>query len=539
MDSGSMPASGTTVVWTNRYNNAGTGAILTEKILTPATVSGPKFGLLFSLPVDGTVQAQPLYIPGLSVNGAQHNVVFVATENNTVYAYDADVSGPALWSRSMGTAFKTGNPDGTAPVFGCADLYPVVGINSTPVIDTNTGTMYVVAKTSVGGTAHQFLHALDIKTGADRTGSPTEITASVPGTGEGNVGGTLSFDPRVNLQRAGLLLQNNVVYIAWASHCDLHPYHGWVMAYDAATLAQKGVYNDTPNGAAGGIWQSGMGLTSDGTGVYFVSGNGDFDPNGGNGAGANKGMSVGRLTLGTGGFTLADSFTVYNATALNAGDNDLTSSAVIAPGTNYLYMSGKDSHLRVLNRSNLGGFNHAPGAGSDSQIPQDIYMGGGHLHGGPVVWQGSTPTLFAWNEGHQLQAYAMQAGTAQNPALNGRLPTAPTKTANVGYITPHPGAIITVSSNGTMPGTGVVWGTTLPQPAQPYAYDAAWHHIVPGILYAMDAEDITKNLWNSDKNPADSLGLFAKFSPPVVADGKVYVGTATTTNMVRVYGLKP
>ncbi|MDP9034611.1 MAG: pyrrolo-quinoline quinone, partial [Myxococcota bacterium] len=397
VESGGPPGSGTTVVWTNRYNNAGTGAILTEKILTPATVGGPKFGLLFSLPVDGTVQAQPLYIPGLTINGAQHNVVFLATENDTIYAYDADVSAPALWSRSMGTAFRTSaNPDGTGPVFGCSDLFPVVGINSTPVIDTNTGTMYVVAKTSVGGTAHQFLHALDIKTGADRSGSPTEIAASVPGTGEGNVGGMLAFDPKVTLQRAGLLLEKNVIYIAWASHCDLHPYHGWVMAYDATTLAQKGVYNDTPNGAAGGIWQSGMGLTSDGTGVFFVSGNGDFDRNGGNGAGANKGLSVGRLTLGAGGLTLADSFTPYNAVALNTNDNDLTTSAVIAPGTNYLYMSGKDSHLRVLNRSKLGGFSTT---GRDSQIPQDIYMGGGHVHGGPVVWQGSKSTLFAWNEG--------------------------------------------------------------------------------------------------------------------------------------------
>jgi hypothetical protein len=512
-------------VWTNRYDNSRTGATLSETILTPATVGGGKFGLLFSLPVDGTVQAQPLYVPGVTMPaGGTHNVLVVGTENDSVYAFDAD-TGAGLWQQSLGTPFPLANADGSNPVFGCQDLFPVIGINATPVVDTATGTLYVLAKTSQGGAAHQFLHALDLTTGVDRTGSPVEITATAAGSGTGSVGGQIAFDPRIELPRPGLLLYNGIVYLGWAGHCDVSPWHGWVMAYDARSLAQRGAYLDTPNGNAGGIWQSGIGLSADATGVYFVSGNGDFDATGANGNNTNKGVSVGRLTLGDAGLTEVDSYTPYNAAALNAGDNDLSTGAVIGPGTNYLYMAGKDSHLRVLNRANLGGFH----AGGD-QIVQDIDMGGGHVHGGPVFWNGSKPTLFVWNESHPLNGYAVMAG--------GQLATSASSTSAIGYNPPHPGAIVTASSNAATARTGVVWASTLTQ-AVSGTYDSAWHHIVAGELYAFDAEDVSKMLWNSEQNAADSLGLFAKFCPPIVVNGKVYVGTATTTNAVRVYGLNP
>jgi hypothetical protein len=445
-------------VWTNRYDNSRTGSTLNETTLTPATVSGGKFGLLFSLPVDGTVQAQPLYVPGVALPGSgQHNVLVVGTEADTVFAFDAD-NGMALWQQSLGTPYKVANADGSNSIFGCQDIFPVIGIHSTPVFDTTTGTMYVLAKVSQAGAPHQFLHALDVTTGMDRAGSPVEIKASAPGSGSGSANGQIAFDPKIELQRAGLLLQNGVVYIAWASHCDVSPWHGWVMAYDAKTLAQRGAYLATPTGNAGGIWQSGMGLSADDTGVYFVSGNGDFDATGANGNTTNKGLSVGRLTLGAGGLTQVDSYTPYNAAALNSNDNDLTSAAVIGPGTNYLYMSGKDSNLRVLDRGNLGGFH----AGGD-RIIQNLYLGGGHVHGGPVFWAGSLPTLLVWNESHPLKGYPILAG--------GLLASNPSSTAAIGYNPPHPGAIVTVSSNGTTPATGVVWATTLTQ-AVSGTYDA-------------------------------------------------------------------
>ncbi|MDP9002423.1 MAG: PQQ-like beta-propeller repeat protein, partial [Myxococcota bacterium] len=320
-------------VWTNRYNNARTGATLTESVLTPATVGlAGKFGLLFSMPVDGTVQAQPLYVPGVTIKGSVHNTVFVATEHNTVYAYDADAAGPALWTQSLGPSAPS-----SQAIYFCADLFPEIGVNSTPVIDTASGTIYVVAKTLEAGNRHHRLHALDITTGAERTGSPADIAP--PG-----------FNPFIEQNRAGLLLEGGVVYVAFASHCDAANYHGWVVAFDAKTLALRGTFNDTPSGNQGGIWQSGMGLSADGTGVYFVAGNGTFDPSGNH---ANAAMTVGRLTLGSGGLAIADFYTPYNSANLNGSDSDLSTGAVIGVGTNYLYVSGKDSHMRVLDRSNL------------------------------------------------------------------------------------------------------------------------------------------------------------------------------------------
>lgn len=499
---GSVAGGQTGAVWTNRYDNARTGATLTETVLTPATVGlAGKFGLLFSMPVDGTVQAQPLYVPGVPIKGSVHNTVFAATEHNTVYAYDADAAGPALWTQSLGASAPS-----SGSVYGCTDLYPEIGVNSTPVIDTASGTIYVAAKTLEGGNRHHRLHALDITTGAERTGSPADIAPA-------------GFDPFIEQNRPGLLLEGGVVYVAFASHCDGANYHGWVVAFDAKTLALRAAFNDTPTGNQGGIWQSGMGLSADATGVYFVAGNGTFDTSGNH---ANTGSSVGRLTLGNSGLAVADFYTPYNSASLNASDSDLASGAVLGVGTNYLYVGGKDSHLRVLDRSNLGGF-HAAG----DQIAQDVSLGGGHLHGGPVFWNGSKPTLFAWPESQLLLGYALNAGKLSTPPATG----------NIGYKPVHPGGMITVSSNGSTPKTGILWAAVVSASAPA---DIAWHGITAGKLYALDAENLATILWNSDQNAArDSLGLFAKFCPPMVANGRVYMGTATNTNMVQVYGRLP
>lgn len=434
-----------------------------------------------------------------------------------------------MWHTSLGTPFTTASADGTQNmVFGCADIFPVIGINSTPVIDTTTNTLYVLAKTQdTSGNAHQTIHAIDLTTGTDKMPG-VEIVASVPaGTGaSGATGTTLAFDPKNELPRPALLLYNGTIYIAWAGHCDVTPWHGWVIAYDAATLTQKGAYATTPNGNAGGIWQSGIGLSADDTGVYFVSGNGTFDANGANGNAMNKGLSVGRLTLSATGLTQVDSYTPSTATNLDTNDEDLTTGAIIGPNNNYLYMAGKDSTLRVLNRANLGGFNAA-----GDKVVQEFGLGGGHVHGGPTFFNGPTPTLFTWCEGCNLSGYTVMAGGMLNTTA---------ATGNIGYQPVHPGAIVTVSSNGQTPNTGVVWASTLTKAASSTGYDAAWHHIVAGELYAFDASNLGKGpIWNSEANAADSLGLFGKFSTPTVANGKVYLGTSTTTNAVRVYGLKP
>jgi outer membrane protein assembly factor BamB len=506
-------------VWTIRYDNARTGANTNETTLTVANVGGGRFGLLFSRMVDGQLYAQPLYLPQLTIGGAVHNVVFVATEHNTVYAFDADdpAAGTPLWSKNLGPSMPLSpSPDDVQPVpppynVSCKDMAPEVGITSTPVIDTANGRIYVVAKTQESGKFYQRLHALDVRTGEELLGGPVAISGSVPGTGDGASGGMVAFDPQRHLNRPGLLLYSGAVFIAFSSHCDNDPYHGWIFAYDSATLAQKGIFNDTANGAEGGIWQSGMGLTANADGIFFVSGNGDFDPAG---AGAMTGISVGHLRLSSSGLTLADFWTPRNASQLNTADYDFTTAAVLLPDPNAIVMGGKDGNLNLLDPANLGGF-HA----DTNRVLQQVSVGG-HTHGGPVYWQGpSGPTLYIWPETQGLKAYRFSAG---------KLPANPT--AQYTDLKPeHPGGILSISSNGAVAGTGILWATT-----QYPANGDAWHSLVPGALYAFDATTLTR-IWSSTTNTQDTLGTFAKFNAPVVINGKVYVGTHS--NALRVYGL--
>jgi hypothetical protein len=475
----------TQAVWTNRYNKQRTGATTIESTLTTANVGGGTFGLLFSLPVDGTIQAQPLYVPGLTVNGTMHNVVFVATENNTVYAFDADdpTASAPLWQQSMGPAISLD----ASTAFACKDLQPEIGITSTPVIDTSNAdptawTLYVEAKTLEAGVFHHKLHALDVTTGAERMGSPVDIAATVPGTGDGSDNGMIEFDAEHHLQRPGLLLDQGLIYMGFASHCDSGAYHGWVMAYDAATLQQQGVFITTPNTGRGGIWQSGMGLSTDGNSVYFVAGNSTkmLEPT----PGEEFGLSVGRLNLSGGAFSVADYWTESDFVNLNAGDYDLTSGAIIDSASNLMFVGGKDAAIHVIDRTQMGNYTPPPGPDAIVQtvpviVTNMIKYKSGHMHGSPVLWTGSNGThVYVYPEQSPLQEYDVDP--------SGSPPVNPTPVTNTMVLPPHPGGMVTISSNGTMAGTGILWAALVSDSTLD-----AWHSIVPGTLYAFDAEDVS------------------------------------------------
>ena len=262
-----------------RNDNFRTGQNLAESVLTPSTVTASRFGLQFTDPIDAAAYAQPLYVPNVSIPGQGiHNVVYVATENDSVYAFDADAAGPPLWHTSF---IDPANGITAMPWtdIGCTDLTPIIGITATPVIDPISRTLYVESKVKLGPGSYQHqLHALDIATGLDQMNSPVTITASVPGTGEDNFHGTVTFDPMLQHDRAALTLDNGVVYLTFASHCDDQPYHGWILGYDQTSLDQVVVYNTTPNGSQGGIWESGCGPGVDTNGdLIAITGNGAFD----------------------------------------------------------------------------------------------------------------------------------------------------------------------------------------------------------------------------------------------------------------------
>jgi hypothetical protein len=506
---------------------------MSETQLTPATVGGGKFHLLFNLAVDGTVQAQPLFMPGVMINGAPHNVLFVATEHDSVYAFDADGGGSPLWTVSLGMPVPSGG--GPYP-WACMDLVPESGISATPVLDPNAGILYIISETLEGNTYHHRLHALDVTTGKDK------IMPS-PGTTPGGKDITppqpeWTAAPANHHSRVGLLLDQGTVYGAFSSHCDgPAPWYGWVVAYDAATLALKGSFK---TGTRGGIWQSGMGLTTDGNGgIYFVTGTGSTaacSP-------TNICQAVGRLTLGS-NLTMTNLYQPpAGSPAMNGGDLDLTTAFVLPPSSdfNYGFASGKDGTIHVVDRTTLKSvqemFVVPPGSITGSGI-------GGHVHGGPVYWNGSMgPRLYVLPEANPLKVYSLSAsGLSATPVSQvTKLPAYPPGITGT-PMPDHPGAILTVSSNGKTPKTGVLWASM----AVDFTLNGAWHGIVNGALYAFDAEDPggpNGALWNTLGTAADDLGKFAKFCPPTVINGKVYIGTAKGTMgtgaVVRVYGLMP
>ncbi|MDB4928727.1 MAG: Pyrrolo-quinoline quinone [Myxococcaceae bacterium] len=513
------PAGVGPAVWTNRNDNSRSAAVTNETALTVAAVSSSRFGLLFSRAVVGQIYAQPLYVPSVNVPGrGARPVVFVATAHNMVYAFDAadPAAAAPFWSMNLGPSVPNADVGDPAP---CPDMSPEIGITATPVIDLATSTLYVEAKSKEAGAYVHRLHALDLATGAERGGSPTVIAATVPGTGAGSVGGMLAFDNLHQHSRPGLLLVNGTVYMAFASHCDREPYHGWILGYDAATLRPSVVYNTTVNGESGGIWQSGMGLSADAAGdIYYASGNGTFAPTA---TPPQMGNSAVRLRRAGATLAMVDWFTPFNQSSLNEQDYDFGSTGVeLLPG-NLALVGSKQGHLYLFNRDRMGHFN----AAGDTQIEQNFLATANeeysNIHGAPVFWASPGGTLaYVWGESDYLRAYRFDGG---------RFATTPAATSTAMAGTGMPGGMLAVSSNGSAAGSGVVWASI------PIDMDANMM-TVPGVLRAFDAADVTRELWNSERTPADSLGSFAKFVIPTVAGGRVYM--ATFSNRLNVYGLR-
>ena len=476
-------------VLTAQYDNARTDATLHEVRLTPANVNSRQFGKLFSLAVDGDVYAQPLYLPRVDIpNKGTHNVLYVATEHDTVYAFDSDGAGGApLWTTSF-----LGQGIGTVPAqdAACPFIRPEIGITPTPVIDLESGTLYVLARTKENGRFVQKLHALAITTGAEKFGGPVEIKAS-------------GFDARRELPRAALLLANGKVYLTWGSSCDVRPYHGWVMAYDARTLSQAGVFNTSPDAEESGIWQSDDGPAADAEGnVYVATGNGQFTAAAG---GHDFGDTVLKLGLAAGGLVVRDYFTPYNQADLNAHDADIGSGGpVLLPG-NLLAVGGKDGSLFLLDRQNMGKYRSA----NNGHAVQVVRFRDG-IYAAPAFFNGH---VYVLPSSETLYDFALEAG---------KLNTATMRQGNQRF--GNAGANPVVSANGTR--NGIVW----------LVESKTWNGgDKPAILHAYDAADVTRELYNSEQNPdRDRGGLTLRFTVPTIVNGRVFVDAK---RRIEVYGL--
>jgi hypothetical protein len=505
-------ATGTNVT-TYHNDNARTGQNLAEMILTPSNVNSSSFGKLFVINVDGKVDAQPLYLSQVSIpNKGTHNVLYIESEHGSVYGFDAD-GGTLLWQVSMLAAGETTSDD-----HGCSQITPEIGVTATPVIDPKAGahgTIYVVAMSrDGGGNYHQRLHALDVTTGAEEFGGPQNIQASFPGTGDNSSGGKVVFAPGQHAERAGLLLQNGVVYTAWTSHCDIRPYTGWIMGFDQSTLAQVSVLNVTPNGNEGSVWMSGAGLAADTSGnIFLLDANGTFDTtldaNGFPGQG-DYGNAFLKISTANRQLAVADYFEMSNQGAENGSDEDLGSGgALVLPDlqdssnqTRHLAVgAGKDANIYIVDRDAMGKFNpnanniyqEIPGALSGSVFSMPAYFNN-------TVYYGAV--------GDNLKAFVIISAKLAS--------TATSQTANAfGY----PGATPSISANGTS--NAILW---------------AAENGGNAVLHAYDATNLAHELYNSNQAPSgrDQFGAGNKFITPMITNGKVYVGT---TNGVGVFGL--
>lgn len=516
-------------VLTQHNDNNRSGDNLSETVLSVSHINTNQFGLLYSRPVDDEIYAQPLIMTNVSVLGkGSHNLLIVATVNDTVYAFDADnpaVTAP-YWTNSFIDPPNVVPPNNTdeSAIGACGgdyeDFVGNFGIVGTPVIDPVSGTIYVVVRTKEisDGTNNfvQRLHALDPTTGLDRSNSPVVITATYSGTGDGSSGGVLMFDPLRENQRPALALVNGIVYITWSSHCDNSPYHGWVIGYNAATLQQVSTWINTPNGSEGGIWMSGQGPCADTNGnIYISSGNGSVD-------GTDYGESFVKLTPSGSTMDVASYFIPYNWSSLDGGDYDLGSAGLLLiPGTKLAISGGKASELYLVNRDNMGGLSGS--SSGDTNILQSWMLGGGEIHGGPVWWASTNGSfVYIWaDSGDELRQYQLTNGLFNTHAY--------ALGATVGG-SGSPGGTMSVSANGTNAGTGILWAVV-------NTTDDANQSLAAGTLHAYNALNVSQELWNSDMLPRDSLGTLAKFVPPTVANGKVYM--ATFDDQVNVYGLFP
>jgi len=497
-------------VLTYHNNNARTGLNSSETTLNLGNVNSSTFGKLFTVTVDGLVDGEPLYLSAVPTQGGTHNLLIVVTENDSVYAFDADTGSP-IWHVS---ALKSG--ESPSDDRGCGQVSPQIGITSTPVISRpkgSNGVIYTVAMSKdSSGNYHQRLHALDATTGNELNGGPVDIVAKYPGTGDNSTGGYVIFDPAQYKERSGLLQIGNTIYLTWASHCDIRPYTGWAMGYNATTLAQTSVINVTPNGNEGAIWGAGAGLTADGVGnIFLLDANGVFDTtlnSSGFPINGDYGNAFIRLTT-KGGLAVADYFEMYNGVQESDSDTDLGSSgAVLLPsmkdssGNTWQLVAGggKDSNLYLVNRNSMGKFNS-----KSNNIYQEL---SGALPGGmwsiPAFWNGR---LYFGPVGQPLLEFQFK---------NAKLLTSPVaQTSNsFGY----PGTTPSISSN--KGANAIVWASENSNPA---------------VLHAYNANTLVE-LYNTNQaaNGRDHFGAGNKFIIPMIANGKVYVGTTTG---VGVFGL--
>jgi hypothetical protein len=500
-------------VTTYHNDNARTGQNIKETILTHANVNATDFGRLFTVTVDGEVYAQPLYLSNVSIAGATHNVTYVATQHDSVYAIDAD-TGRIYWQKNLIPA--GGSSVSSSTDLFCGDIITEVGITGTPVIDAASGTLYVVAKVKFGGAISQHLHALDVSTGAEKFGGPNTITAQVAGTATDGDGSLVSFDARWENQRSALLLENGHVIVAWTAHCDRAPWHGWVMSYGATTLTLEGIYNGSANGYGNGIWMSGGGPAADTAGnIYFATGNGSWNA-------TDQGDSVVKLGPPSGAkLPVLDYFTPYNQGSLASNDHDLSAGGLIllpalANGKQLLTIMGKEGKIYLLDETNLGKYCIAQTPACTNTNPQIVQEIGGALTGlwgVPAYWNGN----LYWGGGNAntgaaepLKAYSFNANAS------GKISTTATsvsaKTFNFS------GPVPSISANGTT--NAIVWAIDNGTARTTCAAGANCQ-----ALYAYDATNLGTLLYSSltAANKRDLLGQPIKFVTPTIANGKVYV----------------
>jgi hypothetical protein len=481
-------------VLTQHNNGERTGANLDEVLLTPSNVNVKQFGMLFRRVVDDQIYGQPLVVAHVGIGGGRHDLVFVTTVNNSVYAFDANdaYATEPFWHVNFGTP-----PNAYDGKYGCSDMNGNMGIIGTPVIDAESSTLYVVAATRVGNGFMQRLHALDLATGADRTNSPVTITA--PG-----------FDPLMENQRPGLLLSRGKIYIGYASHCDKAPYHGFLISYDAKSLLQTGVFNTSPAGQAASIWQFGQAPAVDADGnIYFVTGNGSWN--------GRSDFSESFLKLDP-DLKILDWFTPTDHAYLDRIDGDLDcSGAVLIPGTGLVMDAGKQGILYLVDGDHMGHLGDEKAVqhfqATSSQLPSLVY------------WKSakSGSLVYLWGQTDRLRAYRLNGGKLDEAPYA----TRPEVTEG------HPGAMISLSANGNR--DGILWAAI-------HASGSAWHESRPGILHAYDADDIRHELWNSLENAVrDDCNNYAKAAPPTIANGTVYLASFGTRNtgsgQLCVYGL--
>jgi hypothetical protein len=503
-----------TDVLTYHYNVFRHGSTLQESVLKPSNVNFNTFGKINFFSTDAKVDAQPLYVNKQFIGGSLNNTVYVVTENASIYAYSAE-SGRLFWMKTALGQGETASDD-----HGCGQISPKIGITDTPVIDKSkgpNGVMYFVAMSKdSSGHYHQRLHALDLTTGGEMFGGPTEIQAMYPGTGDGSQNGFVIFNPGQFAERAGILQFGNILYLAFTSHCDIRPYTGWIMGYDARTLQQTTVIDVTPNGREGAIWMAGSGLAADTTGnIYFLVGNGTFDTTlDANGFPVNGdyGNAFMKLSNSGGSLHVVDYFNMFNTVQESNADEDLGSGgAIILPDlmdnqgqVHHLAVgAGKDTHIYVVDRDNMGKWNSS----NNNQIWQDIP---GALPGG--IW--SKPayfnnTVYYGDVSNKLKAFTIS---------NAHLSTSPTSQTSNTF--PYPGTIPSVSSS--QGSNAIVWAVANSNPA---------------VLHAYDANNLATEFYNSNQaGSRDQFGAGNKFITPIVVNGKVFVGTQTG---VAVFGLLP